>query len=298
MSPICPDALDEEDRAIELLGRVLDIRGEEPQALQALADLNTRRENWNELIGIIERQVAVAPDSDQIPLYKRLGRIWEDKLGRERNALDAWLAADRIDGNDLETLRSLARLYRSTHAWDELAQTIRRIIDVGQLTDAIGEQETIDLYAHLGQLEGDVLGHVDEAVGARRRVIAIDTSDFRALAALEQLFARERRWEESIEVLERRALLLEDDDQRRETLLQAAATWDEKVGDQTRAAEVYERVRSSDPTDQLALERLEAIYTQQHKWTELVEILLERSELVTDVAQQIQILHDVAKIYD
>ncbi len=298
MARICSDALDEEERAIELLGRVLDIRGEEPQALQVLADLTTRQSKWEELVEIIERQIAVAPDSDQIPLYKHLGRVWEEKLGRERNALDAWLAADRIDGNDLETLRSLARLYRSTQAWDELSQTIRRIIDVGQLSGAIDENETIELYAQLGQLEGDVLGRVDEAVDAWRRVIAIDPSDFRALAALETLFVREGRWEESIDVLEKRALVLEDDVQRRETLLQAASTWEEKVEDLTRAAQVYERVRSSDPSNLTASERLEAIYRQQYKWTELVEILLERSELVADVPQQISILNQVAKIYE
>lgn len=298
MARICSDALGEEERAIELLGRVLDIRGEEPQALAALADLTTRQNKWDELVEIIERQIAVAPDAEQIPLYKHLGRVWEEKLGRERNALDAWLAADRIDGNDLETLRSLARLYRSTQAWDELSQTIRRIIDVGQLSGAIDENETIELYAQLGQLEGDVLGRVDEAVDAWRRVIAIDPSDFRALAALETLFVREGRWEESIDVLEKRALVLEDDVQRRDTLLQAAATWEEKVEDLTRAAQVYERVRASDPSNAVASDRLEAIYRQQYKWTELVEILLERSELVSDVNQQISILNQVAKIYE
>jgi golgin subfamily B member 1 len=298
MARICSDALGEEERAIELLGRVLDIRGEEPQALAVLADLTTRQSKWDELVEIIERQIAVAPDADQIPLYKHLGRVWEEKLGRERNALDAWLAADRIDGNDLETLRSLARLYRSTQAWDELSQTIRRIIDVGQLSGAVDENETIELYAQLGQLEGEVLGRVDEAVDAWRRVIAIDPSDFRALAALETLFVREGRWEESIDVLEKRALVLEDEVQRRETLLQAAATWEEKVEDLTRAAQVYERVRASDPSNAVASDRLEAIYRQQYKWTELVEVLLERSELVSDVEQQIQILNQVAKIYE
>ncbi|HEY5946714.1 MAG TPA: tetratricopeptide repeat protein [Kofleriaceae bacterium] len=298
MARLCSDALNEEERAIELLGRVLDIRGEEPQALQVLADLTTRQNKWEELVEIIERQIAVAPDAEQIPLYKHLGRVWEDKLGRERNALDAWLAADRIDGNDLETLRSLARLYRSTQAWDELSQTIRRIIDVGQLSGAITENETIELYAQLGQLEGDVLGRVDEAVDAWRRVIAIDPSDFRALAALETLFVREGRWEESIDVLEKRALVLEDELQRRDTLLQAASTWEEKVEDLTRAAQVYERVRASDPTNMVASERLEAIYRQQYKWTELVEILLERSELVSEVGEQITLLNQVAKIYE
>src|SRR5262249_53491734 len=202
------------------------------------------------------------------------------------------------DGNDLETLRSLARLYRSTQAWDELSQTIRRIIDVGQLSGEITEAETIELYAQLGQLEGDVLGRVDEAVDAWRRVIAIDPSDFRALEALEGLFVREGRWEEAIDVLEKRALVLDDEGQRRETLLQAAATWEEKVEDLTRAAQVYERVRASDPSDATASERLDAIYTQQYKWTELVEVLLERSELRPSVDEQIQILNRVAPTYE
>ncbi len=299
MARIASEALANEDKAIELWGRVLDIRGEEPQSLAALAELTTRREKWEELVEIIERQVRVAPgDQEQIRLYKHLGKIWEDKLARERNALDAWLAADRIDGNDLETLRSLARLYRSTQAWDELTQTIRRIIDVGHLTNAISENETIELYAQLGQLEGDVLGRVDDAVEAWRRVIAIDPSDFRALSALEGLFTREGRWEESIDVLERRALVLDDEAQRRETLLQAAATWEEKVEDMTKAAQVYERVRASDPANTTASDRLEAIYKGQYKWTELVEVLLERSELRPDVQEQIAILNQVGKIYE
>ena len=303
MARISSDALQApsfgEDKAIELWNRVLDIRGEDPQALQALGELCTRRERWEELVEIIERQIAATQgDQEQIRLYKQLGRVWEDKLARERNALDAWLAADRIDGHDLETLRSLARLYRSTQAWDELSQTLRRIIEVGQTIDQIDESETIELYAQLGQLEGEVLGRVDDAVEAWRRVIAIDPSDFRALAALEALFTREGRWEEAIDVLEKRALVLDDEDQRRDTLLQAASTWEEKVEDLTRAAAVYERVRASDPANVLASDRLEAIYSQQYKWAELVEILLERSELRPNVEEQIQILNRVARIYE
>jgi golgin subfamily B member 1 len=303
MARIAADALTGpgfgEERAIELWNRVLDIRGEDPQSLEALGELCTRRERWEELVEIIERQISATDgEADQIRLYKHLGRVWEDKLSRERNALDAWLAADRLDRNDLETLRSLARLYRSTQSWDELSQTLRRIIEVGQMTDTIDENETIELYAQLGQLEGEVLGRVDDAVEAWRYVVAIDPSDFRALGALEALFTREGRWEEAIDVLDKRALVLDDEDQRRDTLLQAAATWEEKVEDLTRAAAVYERVRQSDPANPTASDRLEAIYTQQSKWPELVEILLERSELRPDVEEQIQILNRVARIYE
>ncbi len=204
----------------------------------------------------------------------------------------------RADGNDLESLHSLARRCRSNEAWGELARTLRRIIDVGELQDALGEDEAIDLYAQLGQLEGDVLGHVAEAVDAWRKVIAIDPSDLRALAALEDLFGREGRWEESVDVLEKRALVLDDDQQRCETLLQAATIWEQNAADLTRAADVYERVRRADPSHQIACERLEAIYEQQGRWAELVDILLERSESADDIDHQIQILHNVATIYE
>ncbi|MCX5742036.1 MAG: tetratricopeptide repeat protein, partial [Proteobacteria bacterium] len=128
--------------------------------------------------------------------------------------------------------------------------------------------------------------------------IAIDPGDFRALAALEGLFTREGRWEDTIDVLEKRSLVLDDEVQRRDTLLQAAATWEEKVEDFTRAALVYERVRAADPSNATASERLEAIYRQQYKWQELVEVLLERSELRPDVQEQISLLNQVARLYE
>ncbi|MEO8841998.1 MAG: hypothetical protein ABI591_30220 [Kofleriaceae bacterium] len=191
-------------------------------------------------------------------------------------------------------LRSLARRHRVAEAWGELSQTIRRLIEVGQLQDAIDEQETIDLYAQLGELEGDVRGHLADAIDAWRAVIRIDPSDLRALAALEDLFVREGRWEDAADVLEKHALVLDDEPERRETLLQAAAIWAEQLADLARAAAIYERLWRADPSDEVASERLEAIYTQQGRWTELVDVLLERSEASADV----QILRDIAKIYE
>jgi tetratricopeptide (TPR) repeat protein len=299
MARLSSEALDDDERAVDLWGRVLDIRGEDPVALAAMADLHQRRGKYEELVEVLERQVAVAPtDGEQIALYKRLGRVWADHLGRDKSALDAWLCADRLDGNDFETLTALAGLYRSTQSWDELSQTLRRIIEVGQDQHQLDEDQVIELYAELGRLEGDVLGRVDESVTAWRSVLAIDAGDFRALAALEGLFTREARWEEAIEVLEKRALVQDDTRERIETLLQAGATWEEKVEDLGAAAEVYERVRAIDNQNVVASERLEAIYRAQYKWAQLTEILLERAGHKDDVREQISLLAQVAKIYE
>jgi tetratricopeptide (TPR) repeat protein len=299
MARIASDALDDEDRAIDMWARVLDVRAEDPQALSALADLYGRRELWSELVEIIERQVAVARDDrERVLLYKRLGRVWADKLGRERNALDAWLRAQELDPTDLEMLRALAQLYRSTQAWEELSQTLRRIIGVGQTSGDVSEADLVELFAQLGQLEGDLLGRVNEAVDAWRKVLVLDPTDGRALGALEQLFIREARWEECIEVLEARAAAQEEPTARIDTLLQAAAIWEEKVDDKDRASELFERVRALEPGNRMASERLEEIYRSQYRWEQLNEVLLERVEYTELQAERIRLLQTVARIYE
>ena len=101
MARIGSDALDDEEAAIDLWARVLDIRGEDSQALSALGDLYARREMWDELVEVLEREVGVAESEEQqTRLFKRLGRVWSEKLGRERNALDAWLSASALAPNE------------------------------------------------------------------------------------------------------------------------------------------------------------------------------------------------------
>ncbi len=193
----------------------------------------------------------------------------------------------------LDGLRAEAQQHHAAQAWEELSRTLRAIIDLGQLQDVLGEQEALDLHAHLGQLEGDLLGRTDEAIAAWREVLAIDPSDLRALTALESLFERAGRREDSLDVLEKRALLVDDEDERRRVLLKAAAARHE-LGDSDRAAQLYERVRASDPSNLVASEQLAVIYRQQREWATLVEVLLERAELVDDVA----LLHEVARVYE
>ncbi len=199
--------------------------------------------------------------------------------------------------DDLAGLRVQAQAYYAEGAWEDLSRTLRSIIDLGQLMDVLDEQETLDLYAQLGRIEDDRLGRTDEAIHAWREVLAIDPSELRALMALESLFERDGRPTDALEMVEKRALLLEDDDARRATLLQAALAWDE-LGNRDRAAELFERVRAAEPGHGIASERLAAIYRDQREWATLVEILLERSEAIEEVAQQIELLHEVAQVYE
>jgi hypothetical protein len=128
------------------VARVLDIRGEEPQALQALSELCTRRERWEELVEIIERQVAVAQRIRTDPLYKRLGQVWEDKLSA--SATPSMRGSPPTASTATTSRRcapwrsSIARRRRGTSCPDAPPHHRRRPAD-----GAISETETIELYA-------------------------------------------------------------------------------------------------------------------------------------------------------
>src|SRR5262249_55316602 len=153
---------------------------------------------WKELTDSLERGVRIAQtDQQRIAIYKRLGRIWGEKLNKDRAALDSWLKAIELEPRDVEALRALATIYKNTQAWEELVETLHRLIEIGTSGD-MPEEELRELYAQLGELQGEILMRPQEAIDAWQSVLQIDGRDFRALGALERLFTQEARWEECI----------------------------------------------------------------------------------------------------
>jgi golgin subfamily B member 1 len=300
MAKIAADALSQRDRAVELWGRVLDVRADDPAALAGLADLHEAASEWKELTEVLEKQVAATLDAEaKIPIYKRLGRIWGEKLSRERNSLESWQRVLELDPQDVDALRAIAANYKSAGAWEELSQALRRLIQVGQLGGSgIEQDEQKELFAQLGELEGETLMRTQDSIDAWREVLEIDVADFRALAALERLFMQEARWEEAVDILERRAQALVSPTEQVDVLMQAASLWADKIGDGGSAAEVYERVLQLDPGNQTASLELEQLYRQRKSWMKLVDLLLARTEFAADATARIQLLTQVAEIYE
>jgi tetratricopeptide (TPR) repeat protein len=301
MAKLATEALGQREKAVELWGRVLDVRSDDPAALGGLADLHELASEWKELTEVLEKQVTATSDPDaKIPIYKRLGRIWGEKLNRERNSLESWMKVLELDGQDVDALRAVAANYRSAGAWEELSQALRRLIQVGQLGggESIGQDELKELFAQLGELEGETLMRTQDSIDAWREVLEIDQGDFRALAALEKLFMQEARWEEAVDILERRARALATPAEQIDVLMQAASLWADKIGDGGSAAEVYERVLQLDPGNQTASIELEGLYKQRKSWVKLVDLLLSRTQYTADAPGRIQLLVQTAGIYE
>ena len=296
MAKLASDALERETDAIDLWNRVLDLRGEDPLALGELALLHERNERWDDLVEILERQVYVIEEPEaRVRAYQTLGRVYGGKLDRERNALDAWLNALDIDGHNLETLQALHQIYENSQAWVELIQVLDSLIGLG--AEAVGLAELQELYAKAGRIHGEYLMQPDQAIEAWHRVLEMEPGNMEALAALEDLYTQEARWNEAIDVLERKTKVL-DGDEKIDVLMQIASIWEERLEDKIQASGAYQEILEDDPTHTPAHEALEAIFRETEDWGSLGELLFNRAEILDDAEEKVNVLQSAANVFE
>ncbi len=299
MARIASDALNERDKSIELWNKVIDLRGEDPMALGQLAGLYETAQMWRELVDVLERTVRITEiPEDRIPFFKRLGPIWEVKLERDRESLDAWNEILQIDSRDIDALRATAALYRKLQQPDDLVDTLHRLIEAGQLQN-MSIEEIREAYAELGKLYAEQLMRPNDAIDSWRKVFEYNKKDFRALAALEKLFGEEARWEDAVDVIEKRIKLLDSPADKISELIKAAKIWEDNVSDAAAAADAYERVLQIDKHNLTASVALENIYRARGSWNQLSELLLARVEFPNFTPhQRIEAYQAIARIYE
>jgi tetratricopeptide (TPR) repeat protein len=297
MAKIASDTLERESDAVDLWNRVLDLRGEDPVALWELAQLHEKNARWDELVEVLERQVYVIDDAEtQVRAYQTLGRVYGENLDRERNSLDAWLNALELDPANVTTLEALHGIYENNQAWVELIDILERLIAVGP--DTVGYERLRDLYAKVGRIQGEYLMQPDEAIDAWHKVLEIQAGDMEALAALEDLYTQGARWNEAIQVLERKSQVLEEPEARIDVLMQIAGIWEERLEEKVQASGAYMEILEIDPTYMAASEALEQIYRETEDWGSLGELLINRADVIEDREQKVDTLQAAATVFE
>ena len=190
----------------------------------------------------------------------------------------------------------MAGLYRESQAWEELVDTLEKLIQIG--LSQLEETELRDLYAQLGELLGEILMRPQDAIDAWNQVLTLDEANFAAMAALEKLYTQEGEWENCINVLERKARALTEPQEQIDVLMQAANIWEEKCENLASAGEVYERILSVTPDNMSASTNLENIYRQMASWDKLVGLLMDRVEHLDTSEAQVETLQSVARLYE
>src|SRR5690606_15614158 len=277
MANLASERLGKVDEAVEGWKRVLDLRGEDPEALWALADLYQRQGQWAELTDVLERHFDIADsDEDRVNILTRRARLFSEQLHRDDEALETWQRVLDIDFSNVAALRATAQIWRVRGDAQELVTALHATID--RAAALLDPDELKGIYRELGKIYGQTLEQQYDAADAWRHLLEVDPSDFEAMAELEKIYRSEDRWVDVIGVKMQRAEALEEPAEAIRELLEVTELWKREVHDYDQATTAFERILSIEPPHQEAFEALERLHTAAGRWEQLIELYLNRLE--------------------
>lgn len=278
------------DRAFASLSQAWLLDPSDRDLFEALYQLAVRRGNWDELIGVYEKGVADAYDTElQVTVLLRIARIRSELLSDAPQACEAYRRVLKVQEDHIEALSELALLLESLEAWEELAEVLEHRANL--LPDP---QETVRTLRKLAQLQQQ-LNRPENAVESYRRILESDPQDTDALGALETLYERLENWTELAEVLRTRAHIVETEDFA--VSMKLARIQEEKLEDNYAAIETLQQVLAADPNHPGALSACARLYEKEGNWTELIGILNRLVILETDDGRRNELVYRIAHVF-
>lgn len=277
--------------------RVLDLRGEDAEALWALADLYQQQEQWAELTDVLERHFDIAEsDDERVSILTRRARLFSEQLRRDDEALETWHRVLDIEYGNATALREVAAIWRKRNDAQELVDALNAFID--RAGSVIESTELVASYRELGRVYGTSLEQPYEAAEAWRHLLEVDPHDFEAMNELERIYRAEERWVDVIGVRMQRAEALPVAEEQIRELLEVTDLWRKEVGDYDRATAAYEAILRIEPTHLDAFECLERLHTAAERWEPLIELYLNRLETREVIAEKSDLLRRIARVFD
>ncbi len=276
--------------------RVLELRGEDGEALQGLADLYEHQSQWAELGEVLERHYDIAEsDDERVLALSRRAKLFDQRLGRADEALDTWQRVLDIDFGNPVALTATVDIWRRRSNTTELIGALHRAADNGE--GRLSEAEVVAVQRELGQLYTQT-GDAFAAQEAWNRLLTAQSGDLEAIDALDKSYRAEEQYEEVVRVKMLRAEALEAPEEKIRELLEVAELWESSLGKPDGATEAYKSVIAIDPLHDKAFEQLQKLHKSASRWDELIELYLARLEHVEDVPLRSEIWRRIARVFE
>lgn len=297
MATVAEESLVDPDRALGLLDRLLALRADDVDALEAVARLHADGERWAALAETLERLAAVVrSDERRYELHARLGRLHRERLDHPEDATAAWERALDVDPTRPEPLLAIAEIHRSMGRSAALADVLER--QIAQGSTELSPAQRASVHVELAGLLAGELARPPDAVAAYREALALEPGDRRALEPLAGLLRELERWPDLAEALEQLIDALPFDEARVGPLHELATLRERRLSDRPGAAVAHQRILALAPLDEVSFEWLCAHHRAEGDLAALIEAHLVRALASPGMPDKLARLREVARIYD
>ena len=297
--------------ASELYARALRFEPDDHDAFIALESVLTRREAWNELLGLYREQAQVAEDeADRIALLRKSARLLEQQLAQPDRAIETYRDILVIDREDPNAIAALDELLVQQERWAELADHLRHQIEI-----YAGEAEENDLKLKLGQtlqhrLDDlhaaiDVYEEVTESdphhvdtVNALEQLVQSSDHQLRIIQILEPIYLATDQWRKRIAVYEAQVTLTEDPFDRVRLLSQIAELHEQRSGDLQLAFHAWARGMAVEPDNQEVRAEVDRLANELGTWDAHIAAYEEALAHAVDPTVKSALLGRMARVHD
>ncbi len=281
IAAIYEDRINDLERAIECLRRVLDLSPDHPPTMRNLGRLYERGGKWQDLLELNDSETRLASDTKQIvSLAHRNAEILEEQLKDRPAAIQAWERVLQLSPAYLPALRALGRLYGQDGRWEALIKMYRTESEIAPSTD-----QAASLIQKVGELYEQKVKDLNEAISSYREVLTLAPSHVPALRALGRIYRTQGDWESLIEILRAEAANRSDPTERANAIFQSAAIWEDQLAKPEAAIEAYQEVLRLAPNHTTALQQLERLLTTKDDVKELIVLLDRQTQVGTEPAR-------------
>ncbi len=306
-----PTDAEREDERRELLRRVATLRSDrlhdDEGSFDAFAELapldpldgdlrdrlveSGRRLGRHARVAEVLTATADAADSPQLKgeILMQVAGIQRDQLGDVAAAEASYRRVLTIDENDpdlvLPSARALEALFQTSGRSKELVDVLRLQVKLEPDSDRRNM-----LWARIGELSSEVLGDTAGAIGAWEARLEDNPDDPRALAALDDVYARADRYQDLVGVLERRRDLATGEGDRRRFLERQAQVQKDRLGAVSEAITSYQILLDEFGPESTVFEALEGLYRKTERWNDLNEIYERHIDVTETEATRLDVL--------
>jgi tetratricopeptide (TPR) repeat protein len=294
--------------AIEAWREAIASRSDHQEAFVAIERLLEAAGRAAELADTLEKHAEVVVEArEREQLTKRVAVLHERVLGQPEKAIAAWRTVLDLDQENAEALDALQRLYSERSDWSSLAEVLQRKIE--GCHDVVTLRK---LWFQAAHLHDDKLSDASEAASQLRSILDVDPDDAEALDFLIQIYGREGKHAELVEVLDARARGASTEE-RDALALRAAQLVQTELSDVAGAVQRYRTILERTPKQEQAraalweLARhedhrapavavLEPVLRAGQEWQSLVELLELRLLGEDETARRLATLAEMARV--
>ena len=201
-----------------LFRRILGMRPDDSHVRRQLENLYRGQQRWVDLVALLEEHTdprlgAAAPEAERPALLRELADIYDSRLSRPHDAIDALERLRLLVPADVSVLQGLGDLYCKIARWSKVIEVLGRI---GQVAE--GTPEAREALRRIAEIYRTELELPDRATTSYQQLIKHWPDDREAYLALDQLHESHGDWQALSDILRRRAAQAEAVSERVELL--------------------------------------------------------------------------------